>query len=137
MTDTAADPALEARYGRTPARRRRARWMLWALAGAIVATVTVWVVWAGLFVPAASLQVTTTGYRVDAAASTVEVRWRMTLDRSVEARCAVQALDESHSIIGWKIVDIPASDRHTRAFTETIRTTEPANTGLIDRCWVE
>jgi hypothetical protein len=38
--------------------------------------------------------------------------------------------------VGWKVVDIPASDVATRGITETVRTTEQSVTGLIYRCWL-
>ena len=35
-----------------------------------------------------------------------------------------------------KVVEIPASDRHLRTFTDTVRVAREANTGLISRCWL-
>lgn len=137
MTDpAAAATALDERYGRTPERRRRGTRLAWLLGAAIAAVFAAWVIWAGLLVPAASIEYSTIAYTVDVADSTVEVRWQLSLDTRSAAHCAVQALDDNYSVIGWKVVDIPASDQHTRSFRETIRTTEPANTGLVYRCWV-
>jgi hypothetical protein len=39
-------------------------------------------------------------------------------------------------VVGWKVVEIPASDRHLRTFTDTVRVAREANTGLISRCWL-
>ena len=52
------------------------------------------------------------------------------------ASCALEALNEKYAVIGWKIVELPASSERTRSFTDVVRTSEPAVTGLIYRCWL-
>ena len=47
--------ALDARYGRTPARRRTARWWAIAVAIAVALVVIAWVAWVGLLGPDASV----------------------------------------------------------------------------------
>ena len=47
--------ALDARYGRTPARRRTARWWAIGVAIAVAAVVVAWVAWVGLLGPDASV----------------------------------------------------------------------------------
>ena len=49
---------------------------------------------------------------------------------------AYHRMPEDFTIVGWKVVEIPASDRHLRSFTETIRVAREANTGLISSCWL-
>lgn len=136
MTVPALDADLDARYGRTPRRRRNGLRLMWTLGAAIVVVFTAWVIWAGLLVPGTTIETQTTGYRVDDASNSVEVSWRLTIDPGTESRCAVQALNERYGVIGWKVVDVPASEQRTRTFTETVRVIEPANTGLIYRCWL-
>ena len=127
--------ALDARYGRTPGRRRAARWWAIAVAAAVAIVVVLWVGWVGLLGPAASVESRTTGYTlVDDA--TVEVEYEVTLEPGTAAACAVEALNDKYAVIGWKVVDLPASTARTRAFSEEIRTSEPAVTGLIYRCWL-
>jgi len=64
------------------------------------------------------------------------VTYELSLAPGTEASCAVQALDERHGIVGWKVVDVPASEQYTRVLQETVRTTAPANTALIYKCWL-
>ncbi len=56
--------ALDARYGRTPARRRTARWWAIAVAIAVALVVIAWVAWVGLLGPDASVDARTTGYTI-------------------------------------------------------------------------
>ncbi|WBU38063.1 DUF4307 domain-containing protein [Homoserinibacter sp. YIM 151385] len=133
MTQPAAHD-LDARYGRTPGRRRR-RTVLAIVAGtAAVALSVAWVVWVGLFGADSSLEVRDLGYTQ--LEGEVTVRWELTAEPGRTASCAVEALNATHAIVGWRIVDIPASEARTRPFRETIRVTEPAVTGLISECWL-
>jgi hypothetical protein len=38
--------------------------------------------------------------------------------------------------VGWKVVRLEPSEQRTRHLTEVVRTSEPAVTGLIYRCWL-
>jgi hypothetical protein len=126
---------LDSRYGRTPGRQRRTR-LIAILAGAgVLGVVTAWVLWVGLLGPSASLGSRDLGYQVDGD-SAVEVRYEVTMDAGQTASCALEALNSDFGIVGWKVVDIPASEKGTRQFRETLRTSEPAVTGLIYRCWL-
>ncbi|MCU1638029.1 MAG: hypothetical protein JWL94_676 [Microbacteriaceae bacterium] len=107
---------------------------MWAAAAAFVVVFTAWVVWGGLDGTTASVDAVDTGHKV-LDEHGVNVAWRVSLPPGDEARCALQAQNEAHGIVGWKIVEIPASERRTRAFTERVNTTELAVTGLIYRCW--
>lgn len=66
----------------------------------------------------------------------VELRFAVTAPRGREVHCALEALDEEFGIVGWKIIRLPASDEHTRGFTERIPTVALATTGLVNTCWV-
>ena len=33
--------------------------------------------------------------------------------------CAIEAQDEEHGVVGWRVVEYPGSDLHVRAFHET------------------
>ncbi|MEO7005761.1 MAG: DUF4307 domain-containing protein, partial [Terrimesophilobacter sp.] len=66
----------------------------------------------------------------------VTVNFELSVPPGSATSCALQAQNEQHGIVGWKIVDIPASDRFTRTFTQAVRTAERAFTGLIYRCWL-
>ena len=127
--------ALDARYGRTPARRRAARWWAIGVALAVAAVVVAWVAWVGLLAPTASVDTSTSGFTV-VSDSEVEIEYEVSVAPGTPTSCAVEALNDKYAVIGWKVVELPASDSQTRSLTEVIRTSEPAVTGLIYRCWL-
>ncbi|MBX3098414.1 MAG: DUF4307 domain-containing protein [Salinibacterium sp.] len=130
---TGAD--LDARYGRTPASANRTRVIVAISALAFAVVFVLWLVWAGLLGSPAQFQATDTAHSI-IGDSAVDVTWQFTVEPGTDARCAVQALNETFAIVGWKIVDVPASSIRTRDLTERVLTTEPAVTGLIYRCWL-
>ena len=127
--------ALDERYGRAPGARRRERWIVITAAVLFAAIFTAWVVWAGLDNGQGSLDARDIGHRL-VDDRTVDVTWEVSVTAGTEVSCALQAQNEAHGIVGWKIVDLPASDTYTRQFTETVRTAQRAVTGLIYRCWL-
>jgi len=128
---TAAE--LDARYGRTvtPA-RRRVRWIVVGIVAVALVAVLSWVV----------VTNTMDDVRADDVAMqvvderTVELAFQVSGPTGREIACALEALDEEFGIVGWRIVEIPASTDHTRVFRERIPTVAPATTGLVNSCWV-
>ncbi|GAA3739995.1 hypothetical protein GCM10022239_14530 [Leifsonia bigeumensis] len=127
--------ALDARYGRTADRSRRDRWIIVVAAVLFAAIFTAWVVWAGLDNGQGGLDARDIGHRL-VDDRTVSVTWEVSVTAGTEVSCALQAQNEAHGIVGWKIVDLPASETYTRQYTETVRTAQRAVTGLIYRCWL-
>ena len=128
--------ALAARYGRTRTSRTRDRLLLIGAAVAFAVVLVAWVVWAGLDGQKPTVQATDTGHRLLNDERAVEVSWTLSVPPGNPTACIVQAYDEDFTIVGWKVVDIPASDRHLRTFTERVRVAREANTGLISTCWL-
>jgi len=133
---TVTEPrSLDERYGRTPSKRRRDR-TLFIVAGAVFAAVLVgWVVWAGLDQANGSLDTVDVGHKI-VDSRTVRVSFQVSMPEGSTASCALQAQNEAHGIVGWKIVEVPASTKYTTSYTEVVRTSEQAVTGLIYRCWL-
>lgn len=129
------DSHVAQRYGHTSANRRRRLTLGIAAGVAVLLVVVAWVVWVGLFSPTASLETRDTGY-VTRSDATVDIRFEVTTAPGTPVSCALQALNEQFAIVGWKIVDLPGVDVHTRSVVENVRVTEPAVTGLIYRCWL-
>ncbi|QPZ39548.1 DUF4307 domain-containing protein [Paramicrobacterium chengjingii] len=135
--DAASAPSqrLDARYGNSRASRIRLRVLLWSLGAFIVVVFGAWVLWAGLLAPAANVNAVDVAHTV-VDEHTVDVTYQLTVAPGTAAMCAIQAQDNQHSIVGWKIVELPASDTRTRELTESVRTVDTAVTGLIYRCWL-
>ncbi|MDO7881262.1 DUF4307 domain-containing protein [Antiquaquibacter soli] len=127
--------ALAARYGRTPRDARRTRVVVVIAAIAFAVVFVLWLWWGGLLGAPAQFEVKDTGHDI-VDDSTVTVEWQFSVDPGTDARCAVQALNSTFAIVGWTVVDVPASDARTRDFSQELRTTERAVTGLIYRCWL-
>lgn len=123
---------LDERYGRrrSPARR----WVVGIAAALGVAVVALF----GWFAVSSSLDAVdadTTGFEVvDTHEVTLTFQVVAPVGRSVA--CAIEAQDVEHGVVGWRIVEYPASDQHARAFRESIPTTAEATTGLVNSCWV-
>ena len=126
---------LEARYGRAPGKRIRDRRSLWLLAGGFAIVLAAWVIWAGLDGRAAVIETRDTRHSI-IDENSVSVTFEVSMPTGTPASCAVDALNESFTVVGWKVIDLPPSDRYTRSFTEIVRTTELSNTGLVYRCWL-
>ncbi|WP_167550840.1 DUF4307 domain-containing protein [Cryobacterium arcticum] len=126
---------LDKRYGRTPGTRLRDRRVLWIVAGAFAVILTAWVVWAGLDGAGPSIEARDTRHSI-IDENTISVTFEVSVPSGTPSSCAVQALNESFTVVGWKVIDVPPSDQYTRSFTEVLHTTELSNTGLIYRCWL-
>ena len=131
----AASGDLDARYGRTGSSRRRTRTVGIIAAAAFVAVFAAWLVWAGLLAPAAQFESRDIAHEI-VDDKVVRMQWEFSVAPGTPARCALQALNSSFSIVGWKVIDLPPGQERTRQFDETVQTTELATTGLIYRCWL-
>jgi hypothetical protein len=126
---------LDDRYGRTPRARLRDRRGKWIVAGAFALILTAWVVWAGLDGASPTIEARDTRHQI-IDDNSISVTFEVSLPTDTASSCAVQALNETFTVVGWKIVDLPPSTDYTRSFTEVLHTTELSNTGLIYRCWL-
>ena len=132
---TTDSPALAERYGRTKARRAGNRLLAWIAGGAVAVVLVVWVVWAGLDGTNATVATQDTAHEVLDDRS-VRVEFDVTVPTGTTAGCVVQALNDRFAVVGWKVIELPASENPTRSFTEVVRTSELASTGLISSCWL-
>jgi len=124
---------LDERYGRTRSPRRRA--LLWSLVGVIAVTITVLLGWSVVSNSLSSASFTDTGFRV-IDDGRVSVTFQVTSPTDQPLACAIEAQDEEHGTVGWRVVEYPASGDHSRAFTEEIPTLALATTGFVNTCWV-
>ncbi len=122
---------LDERYGRH--RSRAERWGIGIGIG-IAAIAVGFFAWMTVSSTLDDVAAETTGFTLDD--TTALISFQVTAPIGREVACALEAQDEEHGIVGWKIVVYEASDLHTRAFREPIPLVAPATTGLVNSCWV-
>jgi hypothetical protein len=133
-----AEPASNVRaerYGHTPKTRKRGRIIALAFGAAVVVVIGSWVVWAGLDGSASTVDAQNRAFTI-VSDSRVDVALTVSVDAGRAVSCAVEAQDESHAVVGYKVIDVPASTQRTQQITTTVLTTEPAVTGTLDSCWL-
>jgi hypothetical protein len=102
---------------------------------AFVLVFAAWVIWTTFDNSSASFQARDVGHKV-VDETTTRISFEVSMPPGSTAGCALQVQNEQHAIVGWKVVDIPASEKYTQSFTEVLRSTEPGVTGLIYDCWL-
>jgi hypothetical protein len=106
------------------------------VAAAIAVTFAVWALWAGPGQDSADgLQTNDIGYKVQSDRLTT-VRSQVQVDPGTKVKCAIEVEDKSFTIVGWKIVTVPATTASSSEFETDVRTSARGVTGLIDECWV-
>src|SRR5690606_34135827 len=104
---------------------RRTRWVVAVSALAFVIVFAAWLLWGGLLASPAQFEAKDVAHEA-IGDSGMSVTWQFISEPDTPARCAVQALNSTFAIVGWKVVDIEASPLRIREFTEVIRTSELA-----------
>jgi hypothetical protein len=123
---------LDERYGRT--RRRGSRWVV-IVAVALGAVAIGAFAWLTVSNSINSVDVDTTGFQV-VDGRTVTLEFQVSAPAGSSIACTLEAQDAEHGVVGWKVVEIPASETHARAFRETIPTVAEATTGFVNSCSV-
>jgi hypothetical protein len=123
---------LDDRYGRrrSPARR----WIIVTGVLVVVALIA-WFGWTTVQNTMNSVDADTTSFEIVDEHS-VTLGFQITAPAGRPVACAIEAQDEEHGVVGWRVVEIPASETHARAFREAIPTTAEATTGFVNSCWV-
>lgn len=123
---------LDQRYGRGTKRSRR----FWSVFASIAIGAAVLVAaWYAFGTPSNTISATNTGYEL-VDEHTASVAFQVTAPAGSAFACVLEAQDTEHGIVGWKIVEYPATDEHSRAFVEEIPLTAEATTGLVNGCWL-
>lgn len=130
---TTVQQRLDDRYGRTMSRRARRLW--WIAVGVVAVTVLALLSWSTVSQALRAVDHTTTGFVVDDE-HRVEITAQVTPPRGSAFACAFEAQDVEHGVVGWRVVEYPASDEtFTHVVTERVPTTAEATTGLATACW--
>jgi dihydroorotate dehydrogenase len=123
---------LDARYGRRSARSRRTAWIV---AGAVAAAIVGAFAWSTVTSSMNAVNAEDTAFRLVDAHS-VEVSFQFTSPIGARVACAVEAQDEQHGTVGWKVVEFAPADVHAQSHTTSIPTVAEATTGFVNSCWV-
>jgi hypothetical protein len=126
--------ALDQRYGRTRTRRIRGRLLAIIVGAGVLAVAIAWVLWVGLFGSNASIETQDVGYVV-IDDHTIDLREQVSTNPGTTVSCSFEALNEKFAIVGWKVIQLPPVTERNRVFTQRLRTSEPAVSGLIGSCW--
>ncbi|KHK98470.1 transcriptional regulator [Microbacterium mangrovi] len=125
---------LDERYGRTRARTSRIRSTV--LSGIVIAVIIGVIAWMSFGNQSNSVGATATSYKVVDASSTT-ITFQLTAPAGARVACVLEADDTDHGIVGWRVIEYPASPAgHNRTLTEQIPTVGRATTGLVNSCWV-
>lgn len=124
---------LDDRYGRV--RSRRSRMTSWIVVGLLAALGVVALLWISFGNSANSVNAEASSYHVVDPRS-VTVSFQLTAPAGARVVCALEADDDQHGIVGWRMVRYPPAQAHSRSLTETIPTLALATTGLVNTCWV-
>jgi hypothetical protein len=128
------------RYGKSPKQEGKRRRAIVIAASFITALFISWAIWAAL-TSKNDPMVKTTSFKVIDATST-SVSFVVTKPANSTVICAVQALKEDYGIVAHKEVTVSSSGSQDSTIVDvpykaTLRTTELAVSGLVDRCWFE
>lgn len=93
-----------------------------------------WFVWANPVDVGPQAVARDTGFILEE--SQVTVMFDVSITPGYTGACAVQALDKSFAVVGWKVVTFSSVSDLTRSEEVTMRVTSPAVTGLVSSCWL-
>ncbi len=133
-TETAIEAKLRERYGR--ARVGAGRRILLIVGLTLAAALVGWVAWTTVADAASSVDVDTMGYAIDPDTEAVTVTFQVTATPDTAFACAVEAQDEAHATVGWKVESYEATSEHARALSVTIPTVGDPVTGFVHSCWI-
>jgi len=132
----AGSPTLAGRYGDTPQRRGRNRWILVGLGVFITVVMLMWAIWgSGLGSKASQLQFT------DAANNPIDahhitVSWTVDAPANTAVDCAIEAQNLGFTVVGYNVYHLKPTSATHQAITKTLVTYEPAVEGSLDKCWL-
>lgn len=122
---------LDDRYGRRRGGARRTA----VLAGVLISLGVAGAAWFAAASTAGAAEATTTAFSM-IDQHRVEVEFQVSAPSGSSLACILEAQDEEHGIVGWKVVEYPAAPDLSRPFRESVPTVAAATTGLVNSCWV-
>lgn len=126
---------LDVRYGRTKSRRRRGILVGVATGAVITVVMTLWVVWAGLG-DTSNMVETRTIARETISDHEMRITFEVSTHGEVAVDCAVIAVNDINSPVGWKVIPIATDEQRTQVASVVVNTSEPPANGMVYRCWI-
>jgi hypothetical protein len=128
------------RYGKSPQQEGKRRLAIIITASLFASLFITWASWAALTARNDPTFKTTSFEVIDK--TNTSVSFVVTKPANTTAICAIQALKEDYGVVAYKEVKIPATSPEDGSITDvpvkvSLRSTELAVTGLVDRCWYE
>ncbi|MBF4549815.1 hypothetical protein C5E07_03970 [Pseudoclavibacter sp. RFBJ3] len=136
--DTAATSAdLVDRYGaRAPRSEKKPERWIWMVVGIfVIAVVAFWATTTVGPVSSSAIRADTVRFSIVDDAN-VSFDYRITAPAGTEATCAIEIRDEQQAVVGWDIVDVPATDEASQVLNAQVRTTKAGTTALVKECWL-
>lgn len=128
-----AQRVLESRYG-VGSRRRFDRRFAYGIAGALVVAALGFFFFSG-WQSASNVSWQDIGF-TKPTERTVDVKFEVTAPAESTVSCAVEVLNSAKATIGWKIVEVPPSERHTHTITTTVVVTNTPVAATARECWI-
>lgn len=91
------------------------------------------VAWMAL--PSATISTKDVGFTIPDAATAV-VDYNVTKPAGATVDCALQVMNESYAVVGWKTVRIGPAESATVSQSTAVRTDSLGVTGGINACWL-
>jgi hypothetical protein len=128
------------RYGKSPKQEAQRRQAVIITAAVITALFIAWAVWVNITTKNEPIFKTGSFEIIDE--QNLSVSFILSKPANSTAVCAVQALKEDYGVVAYKEVTIPATSPEDGSITDvplkvSLRSTELAVTGLVDRCWYQ
>lgn len=127
--------ALDVRYGRTRNARRRSIAIGVVVGVVIAAVLALWVVWSDV-ADMSQLTESRTITRETLSDHELEIVFQVTAPTQDRVDCAVVAVNDLETPVGWKIVPVTLGEEHTQVTSTVMQTSERPSNAMVYRCWI-
>ena len=107
-------------------------WWL-GVVGLLIGTVVFWAFFA--LNPAGTIETQTAAFQVDGPYSAT-IDARISAQPGTALACAIEAQNERSTSVGYKVVEVAASDEAHQRIVVDLRTTQQASLVRVRECWV-
>lgn len=128
---------LTERYGARPGRSiddsTSNRWWWLGVVGLVIGVIVFWALTS--LTPDATIETQTARFGVESDTH-VTVESRVSVQPGTPLACAVEAQNDRNTVVGWKVVELPASAKAHQVVRVDLETTQRATLVQMRECWV-